>query len=815
MNHQNAISSNSFGPGARLHQGNVINHHYDNSSSEPLQRQGENETLSSLYKSPYQDRKNRNPPRVSGTCEWFISHEHFQTWNESNSSSMLWVSADPGCGKSVLARHLIDSILQTTESRTVCYFFFKDDFPDQKSVVCAICCILRQIFLQKPSLLSDAILEKFKAGGETFNASFSELWQILIQVAENENAGEIVCLLDAIDECEDQGGQGRSKLIQALCTLYGTRRGFNLKFLLTSRPYVEIHRGLQPLEIPGLPVIHLSGESDDEMKKISQEINIYIQARVDDISKRRQLTQSERELLLQKVMLVPNRTYLWVYVTLDLVENSIIDKMMIIEATSCIPTTVDEAYEKILSKSHNTKQTKKILHIIVAAARPLTIKEMSLALIIEDRHQSYNDLDLSLDDRFRQKLRDTCGLSVMIVDSKIYLLHQTVKEFLVKKDTMQTSRDNSRDYKWKHSLQPQESHGVLAAICTRHLLNELKLEPESPSRHTWHNFLDYSAKHWASHFREMPFEAQSIMTESILKICDVDSSCCQTWFRIYWTTTDTELPQGFTIIMIASYFGLEIVVRDLLTMDDIDLNARDNTYKRSALSWAARNDFNAVSELLIKGFHPKLAGFKLPFRKRANVDLADVYGRTPISYAVWNRNATLVKLLLKAGARSRSKDELGGTPLSYAFCNQHDEIINLLLKQRRGTDAEDDINSLLLSAAKKGDEEVIRLLLKTGRANIEVQGAWGQTALINAAIFGHQAVVKVLLEAGADLSLKDEDGQTALMRAASRGNKAVVKVLLEAGADLSIKDKDGQTALMYAARWGNKAAVRMLRKELK
>ncbi|KAL7946838.1 ankyrin repeat-containing domain protein [Trichoderma barbatum] len=131
---------------------------------------------------------------------------------------MLWVSANPRCGKSVLARHLVDSIVQTTESRTVCYFFFKDGFPDQKSVSSALCCILRQIFIQKPSILSEAILKRFNSGGETFNESFSELWQTLMQVAEDKDAGEIVCLLEAIDECEDQSGQGGSQLLKALCT---------------------------------------------------------------------------------------------------------------------------------------------------------------------------------------------------------------------------------------------------------------------------------------------------------------------------------------------------------------------------------------------------------------------------------------------------------------------------------------------------------------------------------------------------------------------------------------------------------------------
>ena len=77
---------------------------------------------------PYRDRKNRHPERIPGTCEWFVAHELFRGWHERKSSTMLRVSADPGCRKSVLVKYPVDSILATAQSRTICYFFFTDDF---------------------------------------------------------------------------------------------------------------------------------------------------------------------------------------------------------------------------------------------------------------------------------------------------------------------------------------------------------------------------------------------------------------------------------------------------------------------------------------------------------------------------------------------------------------------------------------------------------------------------------------------------------------------------------------------------------------
>jgi hypothetical protein len=380
MGDSRTISQSIFGNDARIIQGGVsVTNNYGMSLETTNKRDGEDDILRRLYTVPYEDRKDRNPSRVQGTCNWFTSHELFKEWEESKSSRVLWVSADPGCGKSVLVKYLVDSVLQTTESRTVCYFFFKDDFPDQRNVVGALCCILRQLFMKKISLLSDEILRQFLTGGETFLNSFSELWKTLVQVSKDPNAGEIICILDAIDECEDQGSQ----LARELCKLYGAANDFQLKFLLTSRPYGKIHRGFRPLEIPGLPVIHLSGESEHEVEKISQEIDIFIRFKVKDIGKRLELLEEEQKLLLQGLIKVSHRTYLWVYLTLNLIEQDVIIDKTLSNAASRIPETVDEAYERILSKSCDFKQAKKILHIVVAAARPLTVEEMNLALVLQ------------------------------------------------------------------------------------------------------------------------------------------------------------------------------------------------------------------------------------------------------------------------------------------------------------------------------------------------------------------------------------------------------------------------------------------------
>jgi hypothetical protein len=58
----------------------------------------------------YEWYKDRVDDRVEGTCMWFLEHEQFQEWLKLDSGPLL-VSADPGCGKSVLAKYLIGNHL--------------------------------------------------------------------------------------------------------------------------------------------------------------------------------------------------------------------------------------------------------------------------------------------------------------------------------------------------------------------------------------------------------------------------------------------------------------------------------------------------------------------------------------------------------------------------------------------------------------------------------------------------------------------------------------------------------------------------------
>ncbi|KAK6342481.1 hypothetical protein TWF718_007884 [Orbilia javanica] len=817
--------------------------------------------------------KNQKDPvldRIPGTCEWFTSHTLFKEWEEKK-SSLLWISADPGCGKSVLAKHLVDSVLPTTASRTTCYFFFKDGL--SQNLATAFCCILFQIFRAKSALLSEEIREFFDIVGEDhFVNSFDELWVALTTVAKNE-PDEIVCVLDGIDECKD-----RSQLVRKLCDLYRTQPSYNLKFIVTSRPYRDIRQGFQPLRSRRSPFFHLRGE--EEMEKISGDISIFIDARVQDIADIAQLREDEQSFLLEQLKCTPNRTYLWADLILRSIEEDIgtnidITRDKIFEIASELPTTLDEAYEKILSRSTNPEKARKILHIVVAATRPLTLHEMLLALTLVDHGSEPLQTNLAIkpEARFHDDIRDLCCHFITIVESRIYLFHQTAREFLVQKDRGTGLEDQKRDSdKWRHSLQPKESHRMLANICIQNLLLSEVWDIDSsdgsvsedtksigPDQIDDGVFLDYSTTHWATHLHGSGIDETT--AQLVLRLCDATSMCCLVWFRFYWGNhvvswaspppkyqahTDTDCPTGITTLMLVSYFGLAPMVKLLLdSSDSIDVNSKDDTYGRSVLGWVVANRFDAVvgyqesecdyTSLLSAAQSEYEAVVSLLLDHGADIDAKDKAGYTPLAWAAERGYQKLAHLLIDRGADIGVEDEEKFTPLLRAAQNGHEEIVRLLLD--RGADIESkgkDGRTPLIWAAEEGYSELAELLVakgvdKTARGgesnlppralaiqnnHLEIFQVLAEEGskdpLIWAARYGYPSEVQMLLQKGADIERKDDQGRTALYWAVANNRESTVKVLLENGANAEIRSKSGALPITFAAMNGHPAITKLL-----
>lgn len=421
----------------------------------------------------YLGHKNFNRRRVPNTCRWFLEDPRFHRWRDSTTSCLLWLSTGPGCGKSVLSRTLIDERLLSSRltTSTVCYFFFKDGLERRQRGEDALCGILHQLYTQ--NLASELIhhaYQPFKSYGQGFRSMFDPLWDCFMSTAQDPSSGEVICVLDALDECQLDA---RKQLLSQLSHLFGNLKtadkpGSCIKFLITSRPNYDIGAGFHLLDSA---VNFIQFDGDDRNESISEEINLVIDHRIVEVVP--QLEQRSQLLIAEHLKSVQQRTYLWLHLVLEEIADKFSSHTTVKQIKQLVgelPNSVNQAYEGILDRSTDRNDARTILTVILAAKRPFTVDEMTVAVRIQNSQdpRSYEDLDLAPQELRASLLRNICGFFISISDSQVFFIHQTAREFLLKHD--QAPHIQPSTSLWHHSIDVREAEYVIAQVCMTLLL---------------------------------------------------------------------------------------------------------------------------------------------------------------------------------------------------------------------------------------------------------------------------------------------------------------------------------------------------------
>lgn len=396
--------------------------------------EAETACLSRLYISDYEGHRDRIERPIAGTCTWILNHPKYKEWVRAETPSMLWVSADPGCGKSVLTSFLVDAQSTDNSRATICYFFFKDDNDQQRRSNFAIAAILHQIYTSQPGLIKHA-LKWHQAKGTTVSTSFPDLWKVFIETVEDERARDIVCLIDALDECQAASCEEFMAALVAYFSSTSQRRSrsSNLKVLVTSRPENSIKQAFQKL-----PRIRLKGE--DETDSISRDVAILVQANIDQLQDAG-LPYGLLANLQKQLIEGADRTFLWVTLIIQLLKDASKSGASQNQLDAIIRSRdIDEVYNRLLQRSAAPLKAKSMLQIVLAATSPLCLNELSVATALNWKHKTLTDLEGDIIHPFDNYIRTLCGNFLRIVEGKVYLVHQTAREFLLKSHPSKTSK---------------------------------------------------------------------------------------------------------------------------------------------------------------------------------------------------------------------------------------------------------------------------------------------------------------------------------------------------------------------------------------
>ncbi|KAH4026319.1 hypothetical protein HBI70_022150 [Parastagonospora nodorum] len=174
--------------------------------------------LDSIYLVDY---KAQLPKPVQGTCSWVLNNPAFLAWKNTTESDLLWVTGEPGSGKTMISVYLTDylELDSTTRVKPQVFFFFCDDKiqlqRDPKS-------ILRGIIWQIVRLHRDLIKyvkHRFDQEGPSLASSFSALWELFLKVVSESTSGSVRIIVDALDDCKSSNEMKESLLPSIRTTL--------------------------------------------------------------------------------------------------------------------------------------------------------------------------------------------------------------------------------------------------------------------------------------------------------------------------------------------------------------------------------------------------------------------------------------------------------------------------------------------------------------------------------------------------------------------------------------------------------------------
>ncbi len=204
---------------------------------------------------------------------------------------------------------------------------------------------------------------------------------------------------------------------------------------------------------------------------------------------------------------------------------------------------------------------------------------------------------------------------------------------------------------------------------------------------------------------------------------------------------------GNTPLIYAAQKGLLNNVK-LLVTNGANVDYRNPATGLSALSAASAEGYSDMIRYLVK-------------IGKANVNLPDLAGRTPIFYAIEHNKTDALRTLISLGANINARDNNGTTPLMRATSKNHKDCIEILLREKK-------------------------------TINLNERDHQGRTALTYAVYSEDLGPAQELVAAQADLNIADNEGNTPVMAAIKAKNDRAALLFVQNGADLTQVNNSGK-----------------------
>jgi hypothetical protein len=420
----------------------------------------------------------------------------------------------PGSGKSVLAKAMLKE-LPKVRPTTVCSFFFKDDGRGQNMTTTGLCRILDELLSREATLIDKFGPRLQHLLPQEVRCNLDLLWGVLADATSHMEPGSITIVLDALDECDSESAERLWKKLGP----YVKSPTTSMKFMITSRPITSAN---PEFDIDYAATIKMS-EDRHCLRHLSEDIEHVVEARFERFARACIRDDVLKEELRNIVRPKEDRTYLYVKLLFECLELRVRDGLPRvprdwITSFKTLPVNVKEAYSKFLCRVRESHRNdvKLMLQFVVAATRPLTVREINIALNIRDcANGSPEGLGLQPEEFFRDWILDACRFFLDVYNGRVYFIHQTAKDYLL--DSSNGEHVGKPGWLGRFSL--EDCHSAMAESCSAYLSlpfrakarfddahgtpSGVRTRVEMVPHHLWGfdelEFSNYATAHWQHH----------------------------------------------------------------------------------------------------------------------------------------------------------------------------------------------------------------------------------------------------------------------------------------------------------------------------
>lgn len=765
-----------------------------------------------------------------------LGRQAFAQWSSqdfpSDRAKLLWIYGQPGFGKTILCAYLVQRLSSIVDG-PVAHHFFSSDHESRSDPGIAMRCWVSQLASHPDAFALARQRWEATEGHTAPQLTIVELLREILQAVPG-----CTLIVDGIDECTTLVGRNSSaaRFLQDIDkAVQSTTRA-----LIVSRDEVQIRQALRDGRFYTFIEYKISPQDvqDDTTAYSRHIVEKKLERKTEDVKSRLSETMSDR----------CGGQFLWLSLQGEQLKGWMNMKQLQ-RAVDAPSSGLDYIYERNWVRIEKSEQDRErafdLLRWAVFALRPLTVGEMTEAVLVDDNCDGllFDDLPDTIDDEFiDDQIIRICSPLLEARDPQakcpvgrrtVHVTHFTVKQFLIPRLAPRELWANE-NLRVSHE---QVQNTMLARLCLRYIRSWQvwqRQDSTSTQNATFHaTFLSYAAASWHTHANSgIPLAEDTDTLKYVLEFMDEAHPCWNSW-RVWFDAQNQE--EVFTLdenkpqepIYYAVKLGQTTVA--VQQMQTRGYGKKESHSERDALHQACLDGNTAIVKAMLEAdvsittqsrrgatafhmatYNGHLEVAKMLVDKGANIMLADNNGWTPVHLAADQGHLEMVKLLVDKGADIMQANNDGGTPVNIAASEGYLEVVELLVN--KGADIMQANNNgwtPVHLAAYKGHLEVVKLLVDKG-ANIMQADNNGWTLVHLAAYNSHLELIKLLVDKGANITMARKDGSTLLHSASFKGGVGVVQLLLEVGADAATTDNLKRSPLVYAAKRGHNEVGELL-----